>query len=154
VPAMVGRTPAITADVGEGMLDRVQCSATMIVGDYDVSTDAAVPTSPEYQIRLTVLDDNGVPSPSTQVQLWASESLVVTANGQSYTLGTDAGSAPSIPVDSSAVLAVSFAAASMSAPVISLAPDFFLPGAFLNVFPDQDNLNSLSQLTSDQVAQA
>ena len=63
-------------------------TSQLIVDQYDLSGTSAAPTTPAFQMMLSLYDENQAPQTSSNVSVWASDAVTVTAGGQSYSLGT------------------------------------------------------------------
>ena len=142
--------PAEIPTETSGMLERVAFTSQLIVDEYDVSGTSATPTTPAFQMMLNLLDDNQAPLTSCNVSIWASDAVTLTAAGQSYLIGTDSSNPTVIPADVTGQLATSSAGA-LGTPNLFLAPDFFLPGFYLTVFPDTGNFQRLSALQASDL---
>lgn len=136
--------PLSTADTG-GMLQMAQFTSKLIVDQYDVSGTTAAPTTPAFQMMLSLYDENQAPQTSSNVSVWASEAVTMTAGDQSYSIGTDPSKPAVLAASAAGQLAVS-SPGSLGIANIFLQPDFFLPGFYLTVFPDIGNFQTMSNL--------
>lgn len=121
-------------------LDRLRARTKMMVEDYDV-TVGAKPTRPTFRTQFSLADANGTPAPGDKLQLWASEPLAVTVDGQTVTLPTQPEGAPSFTANTMGLVSVTYSGDEIRAPFLfartAAVPDF-------GTVPDYEVLNILS----------
>ena len=135
------------------MLDRVAFSSTLVVDDYDVSGSTAVPLKPAFQISITISDEQLAPMARVRTALWAATPIAIVANGVPLQLGASSGEAVFVETDETGLISIN-APGDIGMPSLFIRPDFFLPTYSLEVFPDEQNLNRLAQVTAQELQQA
>ncbi len=137
--------PQVDRQLLGGMLQQTSFASKMMVDDYDVTGTTAVPTTPTFQMALSLFDENMAPLTSCNVGVWASEPVTLNVGGQALSIGTDSTSPTSIAASTTGQV-IATCPAGIGAPNLFLQPDFFLSGFYLTVFPDTDNLNRLANV--------
>lgn len=123
-------------------LDRLRARTKMMVEDYDVAAGAK-PTRPTFRTQFSLADANGSPAPGDKLQLWASEPLAVTVDGQTVTLPTQPEGAPSFTANAMGLVSVTYSGDEIRAPFLfartAAVPEF-------GTMPDYEVLNILSSV--------
>jgi outer membrane protein assembly factor BamB len=135
---------------GGGMLSMADFTSQLIVDQYDLSGTSAAPTTPAFQMMLSLYDINQAPQTSSNVSVWATDPVTVTAGGQSYSLGTSLSQATVLPASTAGQLTLS-SAGSIGMTSLCLQPDFFVPGFYITVYPDTGNFRTMSNLTASDL---
>lgn len=145
--ASVAATPDTTADDKAAMTKMAPFKCQLIVDQYDVSGATATPSSPAFQMMLSLYDENQAPQPSSKVNVWASEPLTITAGGQNYSIGT---TPTTLPANAAGQLMMTSPAA-LRMTSLFLQPDFFKDGFFLTALPNLENFRTLSNLQASDL---
>jgi|CXWL01.1.fsa_nt_gi hypothetical protein len=123
-------------------LDRLRARTKMMVEDYDV-TAGAKPTRPTFRTQFSLADANGSPAPGDKLQLWASEPLAVTVDGQTVMLPTQPEGAPSFTANAMGLVSVTYSGDQIRSPFLfartAAVPEF-------GTMPDFEVLNILSSV--------
>ncbi|MDX1999724.1 MAG: hypothetical protein SF066_18540 [Thermoanaerobaculia bacterium] len=123
-------------------LDRLRARTKMMVEDYDLAA-GATPTRPTFRTQFSLADGNGTPAPGDKLQLWASEPLAVTGDGQTVTLPTQPEGAPSFTANAMGLVSVTYSGDQIRSPFLfartAAVPDF-------GTVPDYEVLNILSNV--------
>jgi hypothetical protein len=124
-------------------LDRLRARTKMMVEDYDLSAPdgGARPTRPTFRTQFSLADASGAPAPGDKVQLWASEPLAITVDGQSFMLPTQPEGAPSFTANAMGLVSVTYSGDQIRSPFVfartAAVPEF-------GTVPDYEVLNILS----------
>jgi hypothetical protein len=99
-----------------------------------------------YRTHIQLLDPNYNPRVFKTVKVWASDTATLSSGGQTYNIDNNGNSAM-LQTDGSGELSLVVTATDLTCPAIYLWGTFMEVGEALVVYPDNDSLTQLSQVT-------
>jgi outer membrane protein assembly factor BamB len=134
----------------QSMSAKAHFTSQLIVDQYDVSGATAAPSTPAFQMMLSLYDENKAPQTASKVNVWASDPLTITAGGQTYSIGTDQNSPTVLPASAAGQLTMTTPAV-LGMTSLFLQPDFFKDGFYQTTLPHYDNFQTLSNLQASDL---
>jgi outer membrane protein assembly factor BamB len=119
-------------------------SKSELMEDYVASSGAPTTRTPTYRTHLLFLDSNYNPRPMKSVRIWASDTVQIVTDQNTYTV--DQNNGVWLTTDAAGELPIVISPTDISCPAIYVWNSYMLPGDAMLIYPDWETTNSLSNL--------
>jgi hypothetical protein len=128
----------------QNQLHQFYCQSTLMPDTAIGSSSNPQPSTPTYRTQIQLLDVNRNPRVNKGVKVWASDTVTLTAGGQTYNIDTM--HSASLSTDGAGHLALVVQANDISCPALYVWSDFMDANEAMMIYPDHDTMNTLSQV--------
>ncbi|WP_321477709.1 PQQ-binding-like beta-propeller repeat protein [uncultured Paludibaculum sp.] len=128
------------------------CDSTLLADSVQGDPSNPVPSTPLYRTHVQLLDTNSNPRINKAVRIWASDTIDVTINGKTFTIGPNVSA--STASDFAGEVSITVEATDVSCPTLFLWSDFMDTNEAMMVYPDHYVVQKLSAVTGSEMATA